>query len=140
MATLTNPFLEALINHVVLPPRLPGKEDNTEQMGSELIDCFIIAAKVMRDIKDNDISDRWDWIRRSLEIAKLLNARGSLNKASLLSGFRDLQPNVTLMLYVLEQNAALLVSRQKRYVYSIIMTISSQCIYFAHPPVAIRTI
>ncbi|QSZ28812.1 hypothetical protein DSL72_003317 [Monilinia vaccinii-corymbosi] len=111
MATSTNALLESLINHIVLPPRLPGTEDKNELLGVELMGRFIAAAKVMRDIKGNDLSKNWDWIRRSLEIAKFLNAQGSLTKASLLSEFRDLQPNVILMLYVLEQNAALLISR-----------------------------
>lgn len=109
MATSINKLLEVLINHVVLPPRLPGREDRYDQLESALLDHFITASKTMRDLTIDGISKNWDWIRRSLEAAKLLNAQGRLSKSSLLSEFQALQQNVYLILNVVEQNAALLI-------------------------------
>lgn len=57
------------------------------------------------------MSENWDWIRRSLETAKLLNARGRLSRDTLLSEFQSLQKNVCLILNIAEQNAALLIYR-----------------------------
>ncbi|KAJ8061235.1 hypothetical protein OCU04_010307 [Sclerotinia nivalis] len=109
MATSANPIMESLINHIVLPPRLPGMEDRNEQLENVLIDHFITASKTMRDITNDKLSENWDWVRRSLETAKVLNARGKLTKATLLSQFRSLQQNVYLILNIAEQNAALLI-------------------------------
>ncbi|ESZ96422.1 hypothetical protein SBOR_3154 [Sclerotinia borealis F-4128] len=113
MATTMNSLLESLICHVALPPRLPGKEDRHDQLESAIMDHFITASKSMRDITSDETSKNWDWIRRSLEAAKLLNARGRLSKNSLLSEFQTLQQNVYLILNVVEQNAALLIYRSK---------------------------
>ncbi|EDO04342.1 hypothetical protein SS1G_06825 [Sclerotinia sclerotiorum 1980 UF-70] len=109
MATSTNPIMESLINHIVLPPRLPGRDDRNEKLENGLIDHFITASKAMRDITNDKLSENWDWVRRSLETAKVLNARGKLTKATLLSEFRSLQQNVYLILNIAEQNAALLI-------------------------------
>lgn len=57
------------------------------------------------------MSENWDWIRRSLETAKLLNARGRLSRDTLLSEFQSLQKNVCLILNIAEQNAGLLIYR-----------------------------
>ncbi|KAI9644579.1 hypothetical protein NHQ30_006600 [Ciborinia camelliae] len=113
MATRMNSLLESLISHVVLPPRLPGREDRNDQLESVIMDHFITASKGMRDIANNEMSKNWDWIRRSLESSKLLNARGRLCKGSLLSEFQTLQQNVYLILNVVEQNAALLIYLSK---------------------------
>ncbi|RAL63868.1 hypothetical protein DID88_003511 [Monilinia fructigena] len=113
MATSTNELLEVLINHVVLPPRLPGKEDRYDQLESALLDHFITASKTMRGLTIDGISKNWGWICRSLKVAKFLNAQGRLSKNSLLHAFHNLQQNVYLILNVVEQNAALLIHLSK---------------------------
>ncbi|KAF7931332.1 hypothetical protein BELL_0384g00070 [Botrytis elliptica] len=112
MAT-TNSVMESLVNHIVLPPRLPGRDDRNEGLESAIIDHFITASRTMRSITRDKLSENWDWIRRSLETAKALNARGRLSRDTLLSEFQSLQKNVYLILNIAEQNAALLIYRSE---------------------------
>ncbi|TGO19500.1 hypothetical protein BTUL_0004g01400 [Botrytis tulipae] len=125
MAT-TNSVMESLVNHIVLPPRLPGRDDRNEGLESAIIDHFITASRSMRGITRDKLSENWDWIRRSLETAKLLNNRGRLSRDTLLSEFQSLQKNVYLILNIAEQNAALLIYRsEERVVFEAFETSAS---------------
>ncbi|ATZ54876.1 hypothetical protein BCIN_11g01980 [Botrytis cinerea B05.10] len=125
MAT-TNSIMESLVSHIVLPPRLPGKDDRNEGLESAIVDHFIVASRAMRSITRDKMSENWDWIRRSLETAKLLNARGRLSRDTLLSEFQSLQKNVCLILNIAEQNAGLLIYRcEERIVFESFETSAS---------------
>ncbi|TGO58297.1 hypothetical protein BOTNAR_0183g00070 [Botryotinia narcissicola] len=125
MAT-TNSVIESMVNHIVLPPRLPGRDDRNEGLESAIIDHLITASRSMRSITRDKLSENWDWIRRSLETAKLLNTRGRLSRDTLLSEFQSLQKNIYLILNIAEQNAALLIYRsEERVVFEAFETSAS---------------
>lgn len=107
-------LLESLFNHVALPPRLPGKEDGKiDLIGTALTERLLIASQTLRDVSRNEYYEEWDCVRRSLLICKSLNAGGQLRQSTLLKEFRELAPNDVLILHVTEQNASLLVRRQR---------------------------
>ncbi|KAM3074145.1 hypothetical protein ACMFMG_003033 [Clarireedia jacksonii] len=110
--TTSSKLFESLINHLVLPPRLPGEEDGNPQLDCALFDRLINASKLLRNVTDHEC---WESIRRSLQVSKAIqcNSQAKLNKASLISEMRNLDHGVILILHVLEQNAALLISRRK---------------------------
>ncbi|KAI9833796.1 MAG: hypothetical protein M1819_003531 [Sarea resinae] len=106
-------LIESLVNHVALPPRLPGKQDNRiEQIEQALTARLLDASRILRDLTDDSHRDQWDRLRRILETCKILNAGGKLSKSSLLKELQNLEHNDYLILHVSEQNAGLLIRRQ----------------------------
>jgi hypothetical protein len=110
---MNNSLLESLVNHVALPPRLPGKlENNTEQIEHALTGCVLDATRTLRDLANGKLSQEWEYTRNILQICKTVNAGGKLNKTSLLTEFRKLGHKGLLILHIAEQNAGLLVRRE----------------------------
>ena len=111
-------LLEALINHLVLPPRLPGRQEaHLDAIGRELSDRILDAVRIVGKVVNGDEFQQWDTTRHVLQVAKDLNARAKLNKASLLTEFRRVEINSFLILHVVEQNAGLLIRRRQGSVY-----------------------
>lgn len=105
-------MLELLFNHVVLPPRLPGKQDSRiEDIEHGLITRVLHASRTMGDLVNVEFRGRWDSIRRSLQTCKVVNLGGQLDKMSLVAEFRSLQSEDILILHVAQQNAGLLIRR-----------------------------
>lgn len=110
-------LLTSLFNHLALPLRLPGKhESRIEEIGLALTVRLLDATRYLRSLTDNDAGEMLDYIRRSLETCKLMNASGRLNKSSLLNAFRGLERKEVLILHVAQQNAGLLIRRHNAYV------------------------
>ncbi|PQE21089.1 p-loop containing nucleoside triphosphate hydrolase protein [Rutstroemia sp. NJR-2017a WRK4] len=105
-------LFEALINHLVLPPRLPGKEDGNPQLDRAIFDRLIDASKSLSTLTNNEC---WESVRRSLQVSKSIqcNPHAKLDKALIISEMRVLDHNVVMVLNVVEQNAGLLISRHK---------------------------
>jgi hypothetical protein len=102
----------AVYSHLVLPPRLPGRQDaKLIQIGNDLLERLIKATRLLASLSNQN--GQWECLRRALQTCKVVNEGGKLNKASLLSTFRDLKDNDFLILHVTEQNAGLLVRRQQ---------------------------
>lgn len=105
-------LIELIFNHVALPPRLPGKqEDRIDHIEGALTDRLLAASRTLKNLTSVEFSNDWDCIRRSLEICKTVNAGGRLNKTSLLKEFRSLERKDLLILHVAEQNAGLTIRR-----------------------------
>lgn len=105
-------LLKSLVNHVALPPQLPGKlENKIEQVEHGLTGCVLDATRTLRDLTNGELSREWDCIRNTLHKCKAVNAGGKLNKTSLLTEFRRLEHKAPLILHVAEQNAGLLIRR-----------------------------
>ena len=110
-------LLTSLFNHLALPLRLPGKhESKIEEIELALTVRLLDATRYLRLLTGNDASEMLDYIRRSLEVCKLVNANGRLNKSSLLNAFRGLERREVLILHVAQQNAGLLIRRHNAYV------------------------
>jgi len=106
-------LLESLFNHVALPPRLPGKqEDRIDEIEHALTSRLLDASRTLRDLTGLDFGDQWDCIRRLLEVCKTVNSGSKLNKTALLTELRRLGRKDLLILHVAEQNACLLIRRQ----------------------------
>ena len=109
-------LLESLFNHLVLPPKLPGQQDtNTELINEIILTRLINACNTLGKLTGEEFIDTWTSISHSLRLCLHLHQE-RLEKRSMLYEFCHLQPNHVLILYIVEQNAALLVRRQVRYV------------------------
>ena len=105
-------LLESLVNHIALPPRLPGKADsNLDQIQYALTGYLIDASRTLRDQTNGEFSRQLESIRITLCTCRILNAGGKLNKTSLLTHFRKLERKDYLILHIAEQNAGLLIQR-----------------------------
>ncbi|KAI0428983.1 hypothetical protein F5Y09DRAFT_357255 [Xylaria sp. FL1042] len=104
-----------VFNHLVLPPEIPGVQDGDIEMVSQnvlmrMIDGVEIA---MGLTCDSPWLEAYEKLQNSFKACLELN-RGHLERNSLLEHFRKLQPGYMLILYLNEQNAGLLVRRDKR--------------------------
>lgn len=113
--TSSSVMLDLLFNHVVLPPRLPGKQDGPHKdIEHGLITRLLLASRTVRDLVDRDFRERWESIRRSLETCKAANLGGKLDKKSLLNELHGLQSEDILILHIAQQNAGLLIRRHRK--------------------------
>ncbi|RYP29500.1 hypothetical protein DL767_006690 [Monosporascus sp. MG133] len=105
-------LLHAVFNHLVLPPQLPGAQDaNIEDVSHDVLARIIRACKTINASVDAPWSEAFRSLEASFEACLALNS-GRLEKSTMLKHFSNLQPNHMLILYVVEQNAALLVRRE----------------------------
>jgi hypothetical protein len=109
-------LLESLFNHLVLPPKLPELQDtDIESIGADILTRLIHSCNTLGKSADEELADTWASIRLSLRVCLHLH-QGRLERDSMRHEFRNLQQNQLLIFYLAEQNAALLVRRQGRYV------------------------
>jgi hypothetical protein len=119
MAMSSSGLLESLFNHVALPPRLPGKlETSIDQIDDELVARLLSVIKpFVTGHPDSHLSMTMQNLHRSLNIARRVNAGGKLTKSSLLDAIRAFNGEEMIIIYVLEQNSAILLRREAAYVY-----------------------
>ncbi|KAH8656605.1 hypothetical protein BGZ60DRAFT_384977 [Tricladium varicosporioides] len=104
-------LLESVFNHLVLPPKLPGHRDvDFEGIEQSILTRLIHACDTLSKFTGQQFGETWVSVRYSLRICLNVNL-GRLEKASLQQEFSNLQQNGLLILYVVEQNAALLIRR-----------------------------
>lgn len=101
-------LLESVFNHLVLPPKLPGRQD-TDIEGVEkcILDRLIHACGTLDQLADQSLDGIWSSTHDSLLNCMDINIC-RLEKASVQRELRRLQPKKFLILHVAEQNAALL--------------------------------
>jgi len=114
MAMSSSGLLESLFNHVVLPPRLPGKlESGIEEVDDALMDRALGAIQTIASrLPDSHLLTPLECLHRSLRISRGVNAGGKLTKNSLLAAMQELKGEEMIIIYVMEQNAALLLRRE----------------------------
>jgi hypothetical protein len=104
-------LLESVFNHLVLPPKLPGHRDiDIEGIEHDILTRLIRACDTVGKLTSQQFGETWASIRYSLRICLNINP-GRLEKVSVLQEFCNLQRNGVLILYVVEQNAALFIRR-----------------------------
>ena len=102
-------FLESVFNHLVLPPKLPGRQDvDTEDIQHNLLSRLIRACDTLKRFTGRESRETWASVHHSLLICLKTN-RGRLEKASMLEELPKLPRNGIIILHVVEQNAALLI-------------------------------
>ncbi|KAI1311107.1 hypothetical protein F5Y03DRAFT_391651 [Xylaria venustula] len=106
-------FLGLVFNHLVLPPEIPGTQDDDVDAVSHDIGMRITKAinTAMGLNCDVPWKEAYQSLQDSLQACVELN-RGSLDRSSLVEHFERLLPGQTLILYLNEQNAGLLMSRE----------------------------
>jgi hypothetical protein len=110
-------LLSRVFNHLVLPPKLPGKQDHDlDSVGSEILVRLIQATKTLDGLEGHsqDQESPWSSVRQSLLRCQSLHDSGRLEKQSLVSEFVQLKHNRPLILHITEQNAAVIVRREVR--------------------------
>ncbi|KAI1170580.1 hypothetical protein F4777DRAFT_594856 [Nemania sp. FL0916] len=113
--TLKKDLLEAVFNHLVLPPGIPGKQDtDLEAISDDIVRRAIHATgTVLHLMNETPWRKEFEDLRDSLQICLELN-RGSLERGCLLKHFKNLAPRSVLILYLNQQNAGLLVRSDKQ--------------------------
>ena len=107
--------MESVYNHVVLPPRLPSRQDiHLRDTEHDLMKRLVRSCRILRDKFEGEHYALWDTIRRSLETASRVNANQKIDKASLVSALAESRPKETLILHVGQQNAGILITKQQR--------------------------
>lgn len=102
--------LELTFNHVVLPPKLSGEQDsNSEDIEMELLMRLLRATKAMESCARDDDLPIWQNIAKTLQTCRPVNEDRYVNKAALMSVFRDLESQHAVILRITEQNARLLI-------------------------------
>ena len=111
---MASAVLKALVNHVFLPPQIPGKNDaSLPGLSEAFFNALIRAVLTLRDSGDGKLYRLYDSVRLVLQNARVLNANGKLDRDSLIKTFRELDDRSFLILHVAEQNAGLLIREQK---------------------------
>ncbi|KAI1434570.1 hypothetical protein GGR50DRAFT_391374 [Xylaria sp. CBS 124048] len=102
-------LLDAVYNHLVLPPRVPGAQDaDIESVSECVLARFIHACESIIPLVGSPWSEAYQSVRFSLEACRVLSS-GRLEKSTVRQYLSQLQPGHVLILHVIEQNAALLV-------------------------------
>lgn len=100
--------LEAVFNHLVLPPKVPGRQDTVlEDLSGDFISrllasCAILEAKAPRVFRET-----YTALKHSLRTCGELN-RGHIDRQSLLSAFKTVGKH-PLILHIVEQNTGLFI-------------------------------
>ena len=114
-SSLPTDILELVYNHIVLPRKLPGKDDGRlmpliqEKLVSRLID----ATGIMNERTHLKYSYELERTRRVLQSCKAINAGGTVYKSTLVKELRSLDTDFCLIVHVVEQNAGLLIRRHR---------------------------
>lgn len=101
--------LESIFNHLVLPPKLSEREDpDIELIAANIATRLTRASDTLAKLSNGPEAATWASVSHSLGVCRKLNV-GRLDKSSLLAEFRHLEPSLPLILYVVEQNASVLI-------------------------------
>lgn len=107
---------ESVFNHLVLPPKLPGQPDlDTSEIELSVLNRMICAFNTLSRLSGQEFEEKWAPIHIYIRIC-LIHNQGRIEKASLLQEFRNLQTKIPFILHMVEQNAALIIRRDMRYV------------------------
>ncbi|KPM37446.1 hypothetical protein AK830_g9109 [Neonectria ditissima] len=103
---------DALYNHLVLPPRLPHRQDpNIVDVENELVERVLRAARHMRNLPKNELGHIWDAVGRSIQATKAINFRGRIDCSILAKELNALSESDFIIVHVQYQNCALFIRR-----------------------------
>ncbi|CAI6342575.1 unnamed protein product [Periconia digitata] len=105
--------LQELYFHVALPRNVPGREaHNLFEVDAALLDRLVEAAKLLTTRVPVQHHTAVDAVRLSLVCSKSMNVEGKIDKTLFTKELGGMSPNQALVLYVTEQNAALLLYKK----------------------------
>jgi hypothetical protein len=104
-------LVHSVYNHLVLPPKLPGHEDDAIQAVSQnVLTRLIDACNRLISLTPQPLADGFRTLQSSLVACQEINGGSNfIDRISTMQHTRDLDPCHVLIFYVIEQNAALLV-------------------------------
>ena len=103
-------ILELAFNHVVLPPKLPGKQDgNIEDVEKKLFSLILRGTNAMKSCAGDDDLFIWQDIEKALRTCRHVNEDRYVNKTALMNIFRHFEDENAVILHITEQNAGLLI-------------------------------
>jgi hypothetical protein len=109
-----NRVLTLTFNHVVLPPRLPGRQDSeaeVQDVQKDLVHRVLDALESLKGSLDEKAVTVWEAVEKALNICKEVNHDECINEASLLNALAELQQDSAIILYVATQNACILLRK-----------------------------
>lgn len=109
---INSKMLSLTFNHVVLPPKLPGKQETEAQVieiQNDLLSRVLDPARKLKEISDAKSVVAWEYIERMLRTLEEVSTKGWVNEASLLGALKDLQPGNAIIVQVALQNACILI-------------------------------
>ncbi|ORY15467.1 hypothetical protein BCR34DRAFT_642957 [Clohesyomyces aquaticus] len=105
--------LAEVFNHLALPRKLPGAQDiDLVRTNGDILGRLIRATKTLEGLAGRHQFQTWHELRHALTTCQNLHGLGRLEKRSLISEFQTL--TCPLVLYITEQNAALIIRRVVR--------------------------
>jgi hypothetical protein len=108
-------LLEAVFDHLVLPPKLqPASDDNPAALNRELTTRLLDAC---RQVRCDESEAVWNAVEASLLLTQPLNG-SSVSKEELIAALSEVARKGSsgwLILHVVQQNAALLIHKNARY-------------------------
>lgn len=109
--------LKDVFNHLVLPPQVPGSQDESiESIGQDILQRLIEAARQLGRLADPREKTALKGLRRALHQTESLHGQGRLEKQTLSETLQELESGLPILLHVGEQNAVITISRQVMYV------------------------
>ncbi|POS86765.1 hypothetical protein EPUL_003186 [Erysiphe pulchra] len=113
MAQSSDTMIEILLNHIALPARLPGRQDeNPNEIETQLVRRLLKATKFILDIPNSKHFDCWSSLYRSLLSSKSVNENGGLSASEIITALRELKEHDFVLLHLTEQNAGVTVTLQ----------------------------
>lgn len=108
MAPLVDVF-----NHLVLPPQIPGRQDEDIDSTSEnILSRLLQAAQQLGSLCNGRERLALKNLRQTLYQTRYLHSRGRLEKDALEEELRNLELDVPILLHIAEQNAGLIICRR----------------------------
>ncbi|KAB8204880.1 hypothetical protein BDV34DRAFT_225899 [Aspergillus parasiticus] len=104
--------LPLTFNHIVFPPKLPGKRETEVQVlevQNDLLSRVIDAVGQLKEISDAKAVVAWESIEKTLRTLGEVSTEGWVNEASLLGALEELQPGNAIILHVALQNACIII-------------------------------
>lgn len=99
---------EAVFNHLVLPPQLPGRQDaNLGDLSQDFVKRLLKSCSTLESFVPSSFNDTFLKLRRTLQLCGDLN-RGRLEREPLLAALATIERE-PIFLHVVEQNAALII-------------------------------
>ena len=103
---------ELAANHILLPPKLPGREDPCVTEIEEFLRGHLLAGiRTFERLARGNLLHKWDPVRLALQTCGDLNHDSMLRRDQLLAEFKNFDARSFLILHVSQQNAGVVVQR-----------------------------
>lgn len=97
--------MQDLVNHVALPPKLPGKADESSGILNEALSSYLLdGIRGLAAVVTTEIRDSWDAVRFVISSSNCYSD-ARLDQQRILAALRSLDVNGYLVFHIAEQNA-----------------------------------